>query len=864
MDVNAGRTRPGRLTAWRRRVLDRMFAELTELTPAARSLRLEQLRGSHPRVAAWLERLLVALGEDDDSLHQPLGRLAEDLADQHPMAQAELVAGTRLGPWEVVEPVGAGGMGVVYRVARADGAFEMIAAAKLIRMRLNERLEMRLALERQLLARLDHPNIARILDGGTADDGQPYLIMEWVPGEDLAQRARSLSPAHRLALFQEIAAAVSHAHQRSVVHGDIKPSNVRLGADGRIRLLDFGVARLVQDDGGDEAGPGMAMTPAFAAPEQLQGQAPSTQSDVWALGALLAWLLAGEQFSRERLACPDALRRVLSKRLSRAGDVAAIIARACAAAPDRRYAGVSEMAEDLERHRRLQPVTARPATRRYVLGRFVLRNPLGVGLGLLSGVLLVGGLVGVAWQAHVAGLERDRAERQRDRAALEAATTERVSEFLVGLFEQADPYLRSGSELTARDLLEQGRQRIATLDEAPAVQAAMHQVLARVHRSLAEHAIAHELSARALAILDQQADVDPARLAAAWTLHAGTLASLGQYREAEQAHRRALELTDPDDALALASRLNNLGLAAYSLGRLGEAESLLETALGLRLSRIPDSAETAASFNNLALVLAAQGRPEEAEPRYRRALQIRRSVLGADHPTTTYSMTNLATLLSQLGRWQEAEGAYREALAQRRQIFGHEHPAVASVLYQIGWLLSQQAEYLPARESLGEALAIREASLGLDHPSTAVVLNALAEVGRELGELEQSETWLRRALEIYRESYGESHHDIALVLANLGRTLAARGELVEAERLLGEALEMNRRELGPTHRHVANDLLGLAQVSRQRGHPDQATRYARDARQILLALGMEADHPALAEMDEMLESVDPSAGSMPR
>ncbi|TVS11091.1 MAG: hypothetical protein EA419_09060, partial [Wenzhouxiangella sp.] len=851
--MNAGTPRPGRLTAGRRRVVDRVFAELTELPPADRSRRLVELRGSHPRIALWLERLLVALEHDDDSLHQPLGRLAEDLADQYPMSKTELSAGTRLGSWEVLEAVGAGGMGVVYRVARADGAFEMVAAAKLIRMRLDARLEARLALERRLLARLDHPNIARIVDGGTTGDGQPFLVMEWVPGEDLAQRARSLTPARRLEVFQEITAAVSHAHQRSVVHGDIKPANVRVGADGRIRLLDFGVARLVQDDGPDEERPAMALTPAFAAPEQLKGQPPSTQSDVWALGALLAWLLAGDAIRREQLVCADALNETLSKRLPRAGDLAAIIARACADAPDRRYASVSEMAEDLERHRRLQPVSARPASGRYVLGRFVLRNPLGVGLGLLSGILLLGGLVGVTWQAHVAGLERDRAERQRDRAELEAATTERVSEFVVGLFEQADPYLRAGAELTARDLLEQGRQRIATLDEAPDVQAQMHQVLARVHRSLAEHAIAHDLSTRALSILDGQDTVDPARLAAAWSLHASTLASLGRYRESEQAHRRALEMTDPDDVLELASRLNNLGLAVYSLGRLGEAESLLETALGLRVSAIPDSAETAASFNNLALVLAAQDRREEAEPLYRRALDVRRTVLGADHPTTTYSMTNLATLLSQLGRWQEAEAAYLEALAQRREIFGDAHPAVASVLYQIGWLQSRLGEYRQAREYLGEALLIRESALGADHPSTAVVLNALAGVARELGELEQAETWLRRVLDIYRESYGDSHHDIALVLANLGRTVAARGELAEAERLLGEALEMNRRELGTTHRHVADDLLGLAKVHFQRGQPDLAARRALDAREVLLALGAESGHPRLVEIDELLD-----------
>jgi serine/threonine-protein kinase len=841
----------GRLTAARRRALDHAFAELLELPSEEQDRRLAARLARSPRVGAWLQRLVRALAQTEDDLQAPLGRVADELASGKRPPSNVLPPGTRLGPWAVVEPIGSGGMGMVFRVERADGSFEMTAAAKLIRMRRDSRLEVRLAIERQLLARLDHPNIARILDGGTTEDGQPYLVMEWVPGEDLAERAERLSHEQRLSLFCDIAAAVAHAHQRSVVHGDIKPANVRLGEDGRIRLLDFGVARLVLDEAQEDQGLIGALTPAFAAPEQLAGQPASTQSDVWALGAVLGWLLLGDRFSRATLDSSSALGAVMAGRVPRPGDLAAIVARACAPCPEERYAGVSELLEDLRRHRRLLPVTARPPKRLYLIDRFVRRNPLGVSLSALSALLLIAGLAGVVWQARVAGLERDRAEWQRDLAELESAKTQRVSEFVVGLFDQADPYLSPGSELTARDLLDQGLERIESLNEAPQVQAEMVQVLARVNRSLARHEIAHQLSTRALDVLRGQPGANPADQAEAWSLQGATLASLGRYEEAEQAHRRALELTPEEDRLAVARRLNSLGLANYSLGRLGEAETLIETALAIREADIPESADSAASLNNLALVLAAQDRRHEAEPLYRAALEIRRRVLGDRHPITSYSLTNLATLLVRLDRPQEAEATYREALQLRRDIFGDEHPAVASVLYQIGWLQSRLGQLQPAREHLEQALAIRRRVLGQQHPSTAVVLNAAAVVARDLGELEQAEQWLAEALNIYQSVYGDSHHDIALVLANQGRTLRLAGRLDEAEQLLLQALEMNQRELGPDHRHVADNLRALAEVALALDQNERAATFVRSAVEVLDRTGLPDDHPDRRVLDHL-------------
>ncbi|MEX0914513.1 MAG: serine/threonine-protein kinase, partial [Wenzhouxiangellaceae bacterium] len=259
-----------------------------------RDQRMREIAHSHPRVHAWLERLVEASEHPTSSLQIMFRRAGDAALSDMRLRDNALPPGTRIGDWRLADPVGAGGMGLVYRAERADGTFEMSAAIKFIRSPDDALMSERLTLETQLLARLDHPNIARILDGGTLPDGQNYLVMEWIEGEDLTEcREKAGALRNRcLGLFEEIAEAVSHAHQRQVVHGDIKPANIRIARDGRPRLLDFGVARLTSGDlhGSDRT---EALTPAFSAPEQLAGGTSSTRSDIYALGALLRWMLTG-------------------------------------------------------------------------------------------------------------------------------------------------------------------------------------------------------------------------------------------------------------------------------------------------------------------------------------------------------------------------------------------------------------------------------------------------------------------------------------------------------------------------------------------------------------------------------------------
>jgi tetratricopeptide (TPR) repeat protein/tRNA A-37 threonylcarbamoyl transferase component Bud32 len=843
--------RAGRLTPLRRRVLDAEFERLLELDEEARAERLRRLARRCPRLTQWLGPLLEALSDKAEHLEAMIREVADSAVSELDGEDPELPPGTRLGPWRLTGLVGRGGMGHVYRAERADGAFRMDAAVKVIRVRRDRRLRSRLTVERQLLARLDHPNIARILDGGTTDDGQAWLVMEWISGRDL-HRCRDEhggDAAACLAQFLRLAEAVNHAHQRRVVHGDIKPANVRVGEDGRVRLLDFGVARLLAGEEEEPHNRVRALTPAWSAPELRAGEPVSTQSDLWSLGALLYWMLTGERFDPELAGNTQALAARLGRDCARREDLAAIISTAAATSPEDRYPSTADLIRDIERYRRCEPVLAREPSRRYVAARFMQRNPFAVGLSALAGVLLVLGLAGTSWQARQAALERDRAQ-------LEASKTERVSEFLVGLFEQADPWLARNRELTARDLVDRGAERIRVLRETPQVQAEMYRLLARVHRGLADYEQAGRLASEAVEVLENDPDAPPVARAEAWAMRAETLGSQGRYREAEQAHRRALALVEGEAPPVRARFMNGLGLTLYSLGNLEEAGELLERALAIRSEHNPESAELAESYNNLALLYATIDRHEMARDYYDRAIVLRRRVLGEDHPTTSFSLTNLASLLVQTGQAEEAMPAFREALAIRRNAFGPEHPAVASVLYQMGWANANLERFDQARDYYEQALAIRQGVMGDNHPSVAVLYNAMASVARADGQHAEALNLLENALDIYRSSYGESHHDIALVLGNLGATHMVLGDHERALDLLQRALSMNRDELGERHHHVADNLRTLAELHFQSRDFEQAADYARKALDTYRQLHEDASHPAVTDTRQLLARID--------
>ncbi len=464
------------LSPMRQRAVDQLLIEYLELPEQAQAAWLRQTVQRLPRLGRWLDRL-VAESNTVTFLDDSVRRLAGESVDRLEINIRRLAPGDRLGPWEVIAEVGQGGMGRVYRGRRADGAFDMEVAIKQIGRRRRGLAEL-LQRECRLLARLDHPSVTRLVDAGLDDQAGPFLVMEWVAGENLTDwiKREDTDQETRLKLFQHIAEAVAHAHQRLIVHGDIKPDNIRIRDDGVVKLMDFGVARLLESGQLDQPGP-RALTPAFAAPEQRAGEEITPASDIWSLGALLQWLLYGPQRSHEGRAG------------LRARELAAIADKACEDEPERRYSSVDALLTDLNRFRTALPVEALAGGRLYRARRFIRRHGLATTLSAMVVLALSAGAVVSLWQAQFARAEADRAEA--------------VGSFLADMFTAADPFQTPGESLTVESLLAQNVQRIRTqFVDQPQIALELLDIIGQAQKSLARLDDAQETFRAALQVVD--------------------------------------------------------------------------------------------------------------------------------------------------------------------------------------------------------------------------------------------------------------------------------------------------------------------------------------------------------------------------
>ena len=500
--------------------VETLFAAALEQAPEARDSFVEAAVDASDEVREDVASLLHAHARESGQLEASV-RAAAGVA----IEQADPLAGgdARIGPYRVLRRLGTGGMGTVYLAERADAQFRQQVALKVVNRHLvNDEIVRRFRTERQILADLDHPNIAHLLDGGTTADGLPYLVMEYVVGEriDAYCNARALALRERLALFLAVCDAVQYAHRNLVIHRDIKPSNILVTPDGAPKLLDFGIAKLMGT--GAERGAALTraderlMTPEHASPEQVRGEPVTTGSDVYALGILLYHLLTGERpytpddgsvAALERAICetaPDKPSTVVMRAATRAGNAAApapvpvpaprrlaraltgdldnIVLMALRKEPARRYASAAQMAEDVRRYLDQRPVIARPDTWSYRTAKFLRRHTASVTAA--AAVVVVLAAVVVYYTQRLAG-ERDRAQDAERRAVRETETSKRVSDFLVELFRVSDPDKARGETITAREILDRGAERIdQELDDEPEVQAQLMDTMGLVYRSL--------------------------------------------------------------------------------------------------------------------------------------------------------------------------------------------------------------------------------------------------------------------------------------------------------------------------------------------------------------------------------------------
>ena len=819
--------------------LRQLFDAVCELPSAQWSQRLREL-SDDPALIEEALSLLAAQTASFNRALQPLGELMATLP------AGELQAGERLGAWQLVERLASGGMGTVFVAERADQLFRQRVAIKLLRGNAGTAAAVqRLATERQILAELQHPNIARLYDGGTTPAGQPYLVMEYVEGLRLDAHCtqHALDLHQRLQLFLRVCAAVQAAHLRLVVHCDLKPSNVLVRGNGEPVLLDFGIARLLDVSGGEDAD-GFC-TPAYASPEQLQGARVGVSSDVFSLGVLLTDLLAGTHGGRgvgdgavplpSKLAAADCTWKHRLK-----GDLDAIAARACAIDQAQRYASVQELAADLEAWFQLRPVAAARGGWTYRARRFLRRHRLVASLAGCVVLALVAGLTTALWQAQ-------QAREQRDMALVESAKSRAMLDFMAGLFEQADPAEARGREVTARELLAQGVARMdGRFGEQPDVRAELLGAMAGANRGLGYYQEALSLADEAVALARQMPA--PGLLQAQELNRARILHHLGRYSDALAILDRLQAPSENGTAGALPLRAgiaHARGLALQATNRLDEAEQAYGHAYALRLSAF-GGADRASQETAMRLVslYVLRKRMAEAEPLARSTLAAVRASTGDHDPHRAEAIKALAMVLANTGPLQEAEALRREELAIRNVAFGDAHPSTIGTRNDLAGVLYAQGRFDAASDIYHQVLAARRTQYGQAHPAVATVANNLAAAEFAAGRAAAGRASAAEALAIRLATYGPDHHATATSLHTLGVIELELGDRTALEHLQRSVASWEAA-MGATSTYLATPLRDLARAQLLFGRPDPTCAVAERAG--AMAQGREPTQVAYAD-----------------
>ena len=799
--------------------------------------------------------------------------LLEALAEGETNAAAEGYLGKQFGVWRILQLLGQGGMGAVYLAERIEGGFTQRAALKLVRPGLGgEDLLARFRYERQILAALEHPNIARLLDGGAGPDGEPFLALEYVEGEDLRDYCDTgrLGLDARLRLFLTVCAAVEHAHARLIVHRDLKPSNILVAADGSVKLLDFGIAKLLDAAHATEATVARLrmFTPEYAAPEQVRGEPASTAVDVYALGVLLYELLTGRRPYRVDRSSAQAIERaVLTQEPGRPssvvtrgtegdslsavalaerrndtaprlrarlrGDLDAIVLKALRKVAADRYASVRLLAEDIQAHLERRPVAARHGSRRYRSARFVQRHAVAVGFSTLALCALLTGLGVALWQAHEASV-------QRDAAQAEAATSQATLEFMTGLFALADPGESQGKQVTARELLARGTERIRDqLRDQPAARAELLRAMGEAHLGLG-------LYQQALPLLDE-ARQGAADSSNATRSHAIALQELGRYQEALDellTLRDLLEHAAPRDVSVIARVDLRIAMALQSLNQLDAANVAYRRALEAQRDWLgAQHRETQETILRYASLLVLRDREDDAHPLTAAVVDAVRKQQPRDDAFLARAIGAHAMVVSNTGPVAEAEALRREQIRLNEAIYGVAHPRTLASRNDLAAVLYAQRRYESAATLFEQVLVGRRAQYGPDHPAVATVGNNLATALLALDRASAAHPHATDALRIRLSTYGENHHTTAASLRSLASAELGLGKPALAQPLAERSVAAFEASLGPDNPTMLGAINDLVRIRLARDQPDAGCALAQRA----LALSGSALEPEQPE-----------------
>lgn len=816
-------------------LVQRLFHEALALAAEEREACLAAAAQGDPALADEVRRMLVADAAGGSPLDDNLAEVAERVFR---VDSAELPL-TDFGPYRITRLLGEGGMGVVYLARRSD--LDSVAAIKILRDAwLSPARRERFAAEQRTLAQLHHPSIAQLHDADTLPDGTPWFVMEYVEGVPLTEycRTQATSIEGRLELFRAVCGAVQHAHGHAVIHRDLKPSNILVTPDGTVKLLDFGIAKHLEDAEGtvDQTRTGLRlMTPAYAAPEQIRGERAGIHSDVYSLGVILYELVTGQaphdlagRTPAEAMSIvvdrdPDRPSTVV-RRPAGAGvvrpvgrtrshtswsDLDVLCLTAMHKEPARRYQTVEALIRDLDHYLAGEPLEARPDSRRYRLGKFVRRHRGAVTAAAAVIVLLLGTVV----------FYTVRLARARNLAVAEAARTLRIQRYLVALFQGGDETVGPADSLRVVTLVDRGIAEAKDLAADPALQAELYLTLGTISRQLGNLSQADSLLS--LSLERRRALAGPAHPDVAEALVAlGELrAEQARYEEGEALIREGLAIDRralPAGHPAVRRALSALGQVLQDRGAYDEAIAVQEE---LVTGAEPgDSPDLAGDMSQLASTHFYAGHYDTSDSLNTLVLAMSRRLYGDRHPMVAEDLINLGATQLERGDYAAAEAYDRQALERTRDWYGDGHPKTAAGLTLLARALVYQKRNAEADSLLREALAIRERVYGPMHPMVASTINELGNIAVGEERYDEAIAYFSRMVDIYRSAYGGQHYLIGIALSNMASAYTGKREYAKAEPLYRQAIAMYQATLPPEHSTtaIAHIKLGRALLRQRR------------------------------------------------
>lgn len=787
-----------------------------EMDKAARTSFLQNSCGDDRELISEIESLLSHSGSE--KLQHPLVQIHSSFVFEEDVTLTD----QKIGPYRLIRTLSTGGMGQVYLAVRDDEQFERFVALKVIREELvTEDLLARFFEERQILASLNHPNIARLFDGGTTENGIPWFAMEYIEGQPITQycELKDVSIEQKIDLFLTVCEAVQYAHQNLVIHRDLKPANILITAEGAPKLLDFGIAKLMDLDHKGEVNKEHTriMTPEYASPEQLRRESISTVSDVYSLGVLLYELLTGRlpyDFKErtpetiQETVCqetPPSPSQLLGKELDK--DLGSIVMKALEKDPSERYGSVEQLSEDLRRYLKGLPVLAYEGSLLYRSGKFIRRNRWGVAVAASVLLLVLTFSVITLVQSRTIQARAVEAEEQRDRA-------EQVSSFLTELFESADPSEAKNKSLTAVELLHRGTERVETkLSDQPELQSNLYLVISDVYESLGMYDKGLDLSRKAFALQKKIYSSPHPETARSLNSMGWLYRQKGNYEKADSNLTAALAMRQELYGryhLDVARSLNDLAVLKQSQGEYNATDTLLAEAIKIRKTQLGEQHESVAvALSNYAALKWRMGDLSAAEKRMQEALDIFLESVGEKDMRVAVAMTNLAAIRLTQKNVTGVENLYKKALDIRLQLLGEEHPDVASSYAHLGNFLRATRKYEEAEKFLLNAYKIRKKINGEEHVKTVENLSLLGKLYEDMQNYDEAQYFYIDAIEHFKKLFPEGHARTAEALHSLGDLYMQTGKFNEAEQPLREAMNIRADIFGNSDIRTLNSMIKL-------------------------------------------------------